>query len=248
MIANLTQAPQISTSVQTRKKNDVNPFQDVTTGKELAIYFGQRFIESQLKPARQNITRLNKVRLNTGVFSRSKKGEKEQGQFSIEIDLEKNQYVLYLGEQAIVDAYLERNAPRVLQILTRKTELLKQENELGKKGFDNIMKRIREGELFIDAKITSVGKNADGGKQLTLKVYRSPQIENSTINLTGTITIDTDKQGRPRIFVVEVGANSNKHRDYRRIIGTQITNYPAGERITDPNIQASLQQKIKKLS
>lgn len=181
--------------------------------------------ENRLKVASGATDRdLGAVIMDTGI--RIQRKNHSSSPLQIRFDLARYGISL-VSEGKTIDFDIKWSAPRAMMKLVRVEEKLREENELGMRAKEALDTKVLSGALhgrMAPARQVSPGKLADGGYEFQLEAPAEMSLSNgSQLQITGTVTIQTDHQGRPTSFMSAVSTDDRVLAGSKRCIGPHMT-------------------------
>lgn len=181
------------------------------------------------------------VIMDTGILVRSDVRQLP-GALQVKFDLASNGISLISGGRAI-DFDIKRSAPRTMMKLARVGEMLREENKLGGRAKEVLDTKVLSGafhERMAPARQVHPAKLADGGYEFQLEAPgKMTRRDGSELQITGTVTIQTDCQGRATRFMSAVSTDDRVLAGSKRCSGPHITY------ISDRETQNALQGVLR---
>lgn len=181
------------------------------------------------------------VIMNTGIRIQSKPGQPTSS-LQIKFDLARNSISLISVGRAI-DFDVRRSAPRAMMKLAKIEETLREENERGQSAKKALDTKVLSGtfhQAMAPALRVSPVKLADGGYEFQIEApAEMTRNDGSQLQITGTVTIQTDRQGRPTRFMSAVST------DDRVLAGSKRCSGPHTTYISERGIQDTLRGALR---
>lgn len=199
--------------------------------------------ENRLKVASGATARdLGAVIMDTGI--RIQRKNHSSSPLQIRFDLARYGISL-VSEGKTIDFDIKWSAPRAMITLAKVEERLREENELGMRAKEALDTKVLSGALhgrMAPARQVSPGKLADGGYEFQLEApAEMTRNDSSQLQITGTVTIQTDHQGRPTSFMSAVST------DDRVLAGSKRCSGPHIAYISERGVQDALRQKLRSM-
>ena len=148
-----------------------------------------------------------------------------------------------VSEGKTIDFDIKRSAPRAMMKLVRVEEKLREENERGRSAKKALDTKVLSGgfhQAMAPALRVSPVKLADGGYEFQIEApAEMTRNDGSQLQITGTVTIQTDRQGRPTRFMSAVST------DDRVLAGSKRCSGPHTTYISERGIQDTLRGALR---